>query len=146
MDLFSYTDNSFPQGETTFGEYAATSSISGTQFSPSTYGIQNGNIEFNTYQTSNNVYSDNYIQSNSSIDDNNQFEEYQTTNSSSYEYMTGGDNIDTNYSTPIESNDYQASFGEYNINGTSGGNYEGFTDTYDQSSIGYQVQNGNTNT
>ena len=63
MDIFSNTDNSFPQGETTFGEYAATSSISGTQFSPSTYGIQNGNIEFNTYQTSNNIYSDNYIQS-----------------------------------------------------------------------------------
>ena len=146
MDIFSNTDNSFPQGETTFGEYAATSSISGTQFSPSTYGIQNGNIEFNTYQTSNNIYSDNYIQSYSANEENNKFEEYQTTNSSSYEYMTGGDNIDTNYSTPKESNDYQASFGEYNINGTSGGNYEGFNDTYDQSSIGYQVQNENTNT
>ena len=146
MDILTNTENSFPQGETTFGEYAATSSITGAQFSPSTYGIQNGNMEFNVYQTSNNVYSDNYIQSNSANEDNNQFEEYQTTNSSSYEYMAGGDNIDTNYSTPIETNDYQVSFGEYNINGISGGNYEGFNDTYDQSSVGYQVQNGNTNT
>lgn len=146
MDIFANSDNSFPQGEITYGEYAATSSITGTQFSPSTYGIQNENIEFNAYQTSNNEYSGNYHQSYSTNEENNQFAEYQTTNSSSYEYMTGGDNIDTNYSNPIESNNYQVSFGEYNINGTSGGNYEGFNETYGQSSIGYQAQNGNANT